>query len=253
MTDKSAVGTRIVVPIDLYGIPPGVLQNLVSIAHNLKCDLLGLILEDVRLQQAATLPFTTEIILDSGRERNLQLAQIERRHSQTTGDTRASLLELAGKQQVKLVFEQAVGLRTRGALASEHPGDLFIPPRERWRVAQLRTRPRVPRMVLLLSGGERDARLLQAAQTLIEAGQVGQVYQLTLGHGRPPDAGALTPRPGSVICHGSIGVTPAAIIGLLRGSPYDLLILPRDALAGIPAALVEQALEESPGQVLIVS
>jgi hypothetical protein len=252
MADKHGRGSTILVPIDLYGIAPVVLKNLVSIAHSLDCGLLGLVLQDGRLQRAATLPFTTEIVRDSGRERGLLPASVEQHHSRIARDIRSSLHALASKEQVKLEFDQAVGSRLRGVLSRGHEWNVFIPPRSRWQVATLVTRVAIPRAGVLLTGGDYDVKVLQVAQTLMEAGQVGDIYQLTWGGLSEENSGELLPGRGSVIACTSIGASDSAIVSLLRHCPYDLLILPRDCLNGLSPLLVEQVLDQSPGQVLLV-
>ena len=69
--NESGLRRCILVPIDLHGINRSTLETLVRIASLLDRKVLGLLLEDIRLQQVADLPFTTEITLDSGRERIL--------------------------------------------------------------------------------------------------------------------------------------------------------------------------------------
>ena len=59
MTSEPARRRTILVPIDLHGINRGTLETLVRIARQLDQGLLGLLLEDIRLQQVADLPFTT--------------------------------------------------------------------------------------------------------------------------------------------------------------------------------------------------
>ena len=72
MTADLVAHRSILVPIDLQGIGRDTLETLVRIARLLDRGLLGLLLEDIRLQQVADLPFTTEITLIGGRERSLR-------------------------------------------------------------------------------------------------------------------------------------------------------------------------------------
>ena len=88
---------------------------------------------------------------------------------------------------------------------------------------------------------------------LEEAGLVGDVY--VLFSGRPdPDLLAALLR-GKAHCHLQAGIRldATSLTGLIRRSPYDLLIIPRDALANIPDHALDAALEEAGGQVMIVS
>jgi hypothetical protein len=245
-------GTTILVPIGLHGMTPMVLKSLVNIAHNLNRNLLGLELKDERLQRAATLPFTTEIVLDSGRERGLLPTQLEARHSQVARDTRAGLLTLARQAQVKLVFEEVVGTRLPELLARYGQLDVFIPPRRRWQMVLQRARVAIPRVAALLTGGAVDDRVMQAAQALVDTGQVGELYPLTAGN-LGAKAAELRPGRTRVLPCANIGRAADALERLLRQSPYDLLILPRDCLQQLPPAMAEQVLSTSPGQLLLVT
>ncbi len=252
MKNDAETGTTILVPIDLYGITPVVLKSLVGIARDLNSSLLGLELKDERLQQAATLPFTTEIVLDSGRERGLLPTQLEARHSRAARDTRAGLLTLARQAQVKLVFEQVTGTRLPDLLARYGQLDVFIPPRRRWQLTRQRARVAIPRVAVLLTGGAGDTRVLQAAQALVDTGEVGELYPLTTGN-LGAKAAELRPGRTRVLPCASIGHAAGAVERLLRQSPYDLLILPRDCLQQLPPAMAEQILSSSPGQLLLVN
>lgn len=253
MGNNAKDNATILVPIDLHGIAPAVLKNLVSIARNLNRDLLGLVLGDARLSQAAALSFTTEIILDSGRERGLLPAYVEQCHGQITGGTRASLLQLANQAQVRLAFDEATGSRLSGLMSRYTQLDLFIPPRRRWRVTAPLRRAAIPRLAVLLTGGACDDRVLQTAQALVDAGLVAEVYELTAGDRASINPAALKSGPAKVVSRNRISQSASDIINLLDQSAYDLLILPRDCLQPLSPALTEQALGGSPSQLLLVS
>ena len=99
---------RILVPIDLHGIHREALEQLVRIARQLNRDLLGLLLEDIRLQRVAELPFTTEITLSGGRERSLLSEQLTERHSLVTTDARKLLNELADRDRGRRLFGRRI-------------------------------------------------------------------------------------------------------------------------------------------------
>jgi len=246
---------RILIPIDLHGIHREALETLVRIARQLDRDLIGLLLEDMRLQQVAELPFTTEITLSGARERSLLRDHLSQRHSMVTADARRLLNELAERDRVRLSFEYAVGHRLHSALEREEALDIFFPARQRWHViAARRIRgPAIRRLGIMLCQGERDERVLATAHTLLEAGLVGDVYVTSR---RPPQLEQLEPlyRPGSRICiQSNLEAGPAAVTRLIRQSPYDLLLLPREALQDIPAEELDTALEKSGGQVLVIN
>ena len=247
---------RILIPIDLHGIQRDALETLVRIARQLDRDLLGLLLEDVRLQRVAELPFTTEITLNGGRERSLLRDHLSQRHSWVATDARRLLNELADRDRIRLSFEHAEGHRLHSALERGEEIDIYFPARQRWRVIATRTvrkgRP-IQRLGLVLAQGERDALLLATANALLEAGLVGDVYVLTP---RPPTPEQLQPlyRPGARVCvQSNFALDPTALTRLIRLCPYDLLLLPRECLAGIKPEALDDALEKSGGQVLVIN
>lgn len=246
----------ILVPIDLHGIHREAVETLVRIARQLDRDLLGLVLEDLRLQQVADLPFTTEIMLSGGGERSLLRDHLSQRHSLVTTDARRLLHELAERDRVRLQFENAAGHRLHSALEREGELDIFFPARQRWHVVaahRAASGPPIRRLGVLLSHGDEDSHVLATARALLEAGLVGDVY--VIAH-RPPSQEQLRPlyRPGNRICvQSNLEREPAAITHLIRHSPYDLLLVSRACLSGIAPEILDAALEKSGGQVLVVN
>jgi hypothetical protein len=246
---------RILLPIDLHGVSRGTLETLVRIARQLDRSLLGLLLVDLRLQQAADLPFTTEITLSGARERSLLRDHLSQRHSLVSRDTRQLLGELARRNSVQLTFEDAAGHRLHTALEREERLDIFFPPRQRWQLlssASSIAPALIPRLGLVLPASGQAGPLLETAQTLLSAGLVGEVYVLS---DHSPGTGQLQGlyRPGHRICvQSNFALNPLALAGLIRHSPYDLLLIPRDLLKAVPGATLDAALEKSGGQVLVV-
>lgn len=252
----SEVRRRILIPIDLHGIHREALETLVRIARQLDRDLLGLLLEDIRLQRVAELPFTTEITLTGARERSLQRDHLSQRHSLVITDARRLLNELADRDRVRLSFEYAAGHRLHSALEREEEMDIYFPARQRWHVVaarRLRSGPPIRRLGLVLAQGERDALIIATAHALLEAGLVGDVYVLSP---RPPSPEQLQPlyRPGCRVCvQSNFELNPAGMTRLIRLSPYDLLLLPRECLGEVKAEALDDALEKSGGQVLVIN
>ena len=246
---------RILLPIDLHGISPGTLETLVHIARQLDRSLLGLLLVDLRLQQVAELPFTTEITLSGGHERSLLRDHLSQRHSLVTRDTRQLLADLARRNSVQLSFEDAAGHRLHTALEREEQLDIFFPPRQRWQLVPGGapvSAALIPRLGLVLPAGELAGTLVATAHRLLLAGLVGEVYVLS---DHAPQPGQLHDlyRPGHRICvQSNFALNPLALAGLIRHSSYDLLLIPRGLLQQIPAATLDAALEKSGGQVLAV-
>ncbi len=244
----------ILVPIDLHGINRRSLETLVRIARQLDRALLGLLLEDIRLQRVADLPFTTEISLSGAGERKLLRDALTRRHSQVNMATRRLLHELAERDRVALSFEDAEGSRWHTALQREGAIDIFFPARQSWHTApEYRYGAPVRRLGILLSETGLDEKLLDIAALLLKAGLVQDSYILC---SRPPVPEALQnlyQQGHQVRIQSNIKATPPMVTKLIQQSPYDLLLLNRDSLNGIPPGLLDASLDKSGSQVLVVN
>ena len=256
MTTELATRRCILVPIDLHGISRDTLETLVRIARLLDRALLGLLLEDIRLQQVADLPFTTEITLSGGRERSLLRDHLSQRHSLVSTDTRRLLNDLAHRDRVELTFENAAGSRLHTALERDGQLDIFFPARQRWQlVAARQPAPGTPirRLGIVLARAPQDQQVLETARLLQQAGLVAELYVISAGPLERKQLDILY-RPGSRICvQANLKCDPATISRLIRQSAYDLLLLPGACVKDIPAEVLESALDKAGGQVLVVN
>jgi len=240
----------------LHGINRSSLETLVRIARQLDQRLLGLLLEDIRLQQVADLPFTTEITLSGGRERSLLRDHLSQRHSLVSSDTRRLLKELATRNRVELTFEDAAGTRWRTVLERDGHLDIFFPARQRYHPTVIGSTVKseiIPRLGIVLPPDQPCEKVMSTAAALVASGLVGDVYVLSR---RPPLPEQLHElyRPGhQVRLHSNFSCGAAAVAGLLRQSPYDLLLLPRECLQNIAPEALEAALDKSGGQVLVIN
>jgi len=256
MNAESAGRRSILVPIDLHGVSRGDLETLVRIARQLDRKLLGLLLEDLRLQRVADLPFATEITLGSGRERSLRREQLSQRHSLVSDTTRRELNELAHRDRVELVFETATGDRLHSALQRDGHLDIFFPARQRWRllaVSRPVQRHAIRRLGIVLADTGQDQKVLDCARLLQQAGLVGELYVIA---NRALERSRLESlyRPGSRICiQANLHCSPANISRLIHQSAYDLLLVPGDCLRGMEPPVLEAALEKSGSQVLVIN
>ncbi len=256
MTTEAGKPRSILIPIDLYGVNRDALETLVRIASQLHCSLLGLLLEDIRLQRVADLPFATEITLIGGQERSLLRDHLSQRHTLVTTDTRRLLNELADRNRVELHFENAAGTRLHTALERDGQLDIFFPARQRWQLVAA-TQPRsgraIRRLGIVLARSRQDRNVVETTRMLLQAGLVADVYVLSVG---PLDRAQeeILYRPGCRICvQANLKCDPTTITSLIRKSPYDLLLLPRDCLRGIEPEVIDAALEKSGGQVLVIN
>lgn len=252
-----APGRRsIVVPISLYGINADTLRALVRIAHQLDSSLLGLLLEDIRLHQAAALPFATEISLGSGRERSFSGSQQSSSLKFRGDDTRRRLHDLALQGQVELAFENLGAAHLHSILERNGQRDIFFPARHRWQLQANRpgfNPPLLRRLGVVLTNATQDPRVLRVAQTLMQTGLVAELYLISAGSPSQSQLEMLY-RPGARICvQSDLEPGPAAITSLIRQAGYNLLLLPRDALRGIPPELLDAALDQAGSQVLVIN
>lgn len=250
MTTESLSHRNILVPIDLHGVSRASLETLVHIAGQLDRGLLGLLLEDMRLQQVADLPFTTEITLSRGEERSLQREQLSRRHSLVNSNTRRLLKELANRDRVELVFENVTGNRLQTPFTRDGQLDIFFPVRQRWQLTPAR---HIRRLGIVLAGSAQDNMVLETTRLLQKAGLAREVYVISPGALDPSQLDSLY-HPDSRICvQANLHCNPATISQLIRQSAYDLLLLPRDCLRGIAPEVLEAALDKASAQVLVIN
>lgn len=256
MATELVTRRSILVPIDLHGISRQDLETLVRIARQLNRGLLGLLLEDIRLQQVADLPFTTEITLSGARERSLLRDHLSQRHSLVSSDTRRLLDDLAQRDRVALSFENAAGSRLHSALERDGQLDIFFPARQRWRrTVAVKQAPGkvIKRLGIALTRSRQDRDVLETARLLQQAGLVGELYVVSAAPLEKAQLDSLY-RPGSRICvQANLHCDPATILRLICQSGYDLLLLPRDSLQGIAPDVLENALDRSGTQVLVIN
>ncbi len=250
---ESAPRPAILLPIDLRGVDPRALESIVDIARRLDRNLLGLFLEDPRLQQIADLPFTTEIVLSSGRERGLERRALSQRQSKISTDIRHRLDDLARRYRVGLNYEHGAGTRGHSVLQRPGPVDIFFPPRRSWR-SHFRSglAPAIPRLGLLLQGDQSDRYTTAVAAGLLKGGLARDVYLMCAAVSeaqlRELDLA------GSRICvQSGLQLQPQTVLALIRQSSCQLLLVPRNLLQGIDAGLLDAALDASSSEVLVIN
>ncbi|MBN7795451.1 hypothetical protein [Parahaliea mediterranea] len=253
MSDRQPANT-IVLPIDLYGVRRPVLEALVRIAGQLDCRLLGLIVDDPRLQRVADLPFTTEIVLAGGTEREFLPQQVRARFARISRQTQRLLDELATHNRVGLSYEAVSGAGLQAVLQRGERLNLFLPGRVGGPARPAgAARVAIPRLGLLLGVAGYDAAIVAMARALVGAAMVGAVYVLSPRAPEPSRLQGLGQRGIRPHLLHQDDLSPAGVLALIRRSGYDLLILPRAALEGISPDAFEHALASARGQLLVVS
>ncbi|WP_133126065.1 hypothetical protein [Pseudohalioglobus lutimaris] len=246
---------HILLPIDLHQIGRDKLENVMRIARSLERGVLGLMLEDLQLQQVADLPFTTEITLSGARERSLLRDHLSQRCHRINAGTRQLLLELAGSNEVELSFEEASGHRLHCALERNGGQDIFFPPRHQRqhpRQARHRTRFAIERLGLVLPSREQGQRVMTIAASLLRAGLVGQVHAVAGGDVSITELAALPLQGHRLVVRTDLELTSDNILLLIRRSPYDLMLIPRGCLEPVAPGELDAALALASGQVMVV-
>jgi hypothetical protein len=250
---EPALRRAILLPIDLHGVDPGSLESLVDIARRLDRNLLGLFLDDPRLQQIADLPFSTEIVLSSGRERGLERRALNQRRDKISTDIRRRLDDLARRYRVGLDFELGAGTRGRSVLQQQAPVDIFFAPRRSWR-SHFRSRlaPAIPRLGLLLQGDQSDRYTTAAAVNLLRARMARDVCLMCAAIGQE-QLRALNLTGSRVCVQSGLQFKPQTVLALIRQSSCQLLLVPRNLLQGIDARQLDAALDASSSEVLVIN
>ena len=256
MTTKQPEPRSILVPIDLHGVNRHTLEILVHIARQLDRQLLGLLVEDSRLQQVADLPFTTEISLSSGQEKSLLRDHLSQRHSLVSADARRLLHELAQRYKVALSFEDVAGARWQSALQRDGQLDIFFPARQRGYDSgehYASSVNAIKRLGVVLPQSQVDSNVTSVAATLVAAGLVGDIYILSNRPPLPEQLHDLYRQGHQVRLQTNFCCNAVNLGALIRQSQYDLLLIPRECLQEIPTELLEAALDKSSGQILVIN
>ncbi len=251
MTDAAAP-REICVAIDPWGIRLGSLEIAVLIAERLNAGLRGLLVGDQLLHQVAQLPFTTEVLVHTGEERNLaqeSLTSSQHKNLQLI----AKMLEQATRaRQVSFRLEVDRDILPLGVLLRQQQ-DLFLPARRR-----PATPPRklggirqLPAVKWVYDGSPASQHCLALLEQLIAAGITRTVY-LIGQRAVPSQVLADLSARGARVCWVNCGAGLDILRQLTRGPEADLILLPASFSELIGDARVEDINRFSSCPMLVV-
>jgi hypothetical protein len=238
----------ILVPVDDFGVDIGALTLLVNTAAQLGRPLRIVLLENPRLYDAATLPFTREITLVGEEERDLEARLLRRRGSAARNRARSQLLELATRQQVALAFENRAAERLSCVFGPGTDADSWLSRRPAFAARHIAPTA----LGIVLAGVPGDEAAVAVAHRLAERGAYRDLY---VHSNQPWPRAALSElRSPSLRMHPlpATALDAPALLRLLRRLHNELLIMPRELLLGLKPLEVEQALDRAEGQLLLV-
>jgi len=102
------------------------LQTAITLASQLRAELIGLLIEDVELLRSARLPFAREIAAESGEERLFTTDYIERALRAWSAEVQAQLVREAQKAHIKCTFRTVHNRRIETLLSETGESNLLI-------------------------------------------------------------------------------------------------------------------------------
>jgi len=246
----------ILVPIDIYGVSRTTLEVLVRVAERLQASLFGLILEDPRLQKAATLPFAREIVMATGLEREFYMDSLMRLQQSLSRDVRRLFDELAAPGKIELKLETSSAGRSLKSLMREGM-DLYLPTRRRWPRSSAMlpgARPRcLRRLGLFYDRSPQARRALEIGLALVRDGLVREVGLIASGPVPLTDVATFADVGVRTFVHRLAVDCQQEVADLFRRSAFDLVLVPRNLLLPLATDTLEAALEETASEILILA
>jgi len=254
---------RVVVAMEQGEPNRAALELAARVAARRGCELVGLVVEDLRLLQAADLPVTHLVQRVGGLVAQFSSVELERAFRVTARQAQSSLLEVSQRLRIRHSFQVQRGPSPGDLLLSCGGGDLIVVgwggragAREATvaTLQQLSEHAHCPLLVVrwaappsrpvtavfegsgrpLAAGGEmasvegRPLRVLTAGRDPQAARRLDQaVAALTYAVGQP------------VLIHRLDELTPAQLAAYLAGAPGDILVLERATLRAHGLALTE--------------
>lgn len=166
------------IAIDPHGISRASLNTAIILAERFKIGLFGLFISDDRLHRVAQLPFTTEVVISTGEERELLAEAVELVNQRSLMAIRNLFEQIALPQKQRFRLEvSSAGLSLR--LLLENRQDLFLPARKkRFRTANQQSLEPLKRVKWVYDGSEACERARLLLLELVHAGMTQEVLLL---------------------------------------------------------------------------
>ena len=219
---------RILLALDACGISAELMEHVVAMAARMQADVDGLFVEDEGLLRAAALPFVREVAT-TGRERVLEIRQVQAASDEAAAVASRLLAELAARRQVRWSFSSRSGLRLRAALEAGTDADVLLPARR----LPMAGAP-FARVSLLADDSPQAERALGVVRALAVNGHVREVLLVSRA-ARPARAHRQLAELGlRVYVQGGGADEPATLLREMSGASADGLVI-------VPRHLVETA------------
>ena len=124
--NREARVLQILLALDAASENQDALESAITLAAQLRAELIGLFVEDIELLRSAQLPFTSEVVADSGEERSFTSNHIEKSLRAWTNQMQALLTKEAQKANIKCSFRTVKGRHIDTLLSETGEYNLLI-------------------------------------------------------------------------------------------------------------------------------
>ncbi len=250
-------------PLHGHRISESGLKALVWLAARLKANLMGLVIENQTLFEAAELPFTTEVSVATGEERELFSEPLRRRHSRLPGMLEDLFKRLTAQSGVafKLVFSAQDGYRfddgaTIAQTLLDLRRDVYFPAARTTRGADSRmggpsAETWYRRVKLFYDASPAAERAIQTLHALVGSDKTTDIVLVSEGNLALALLESLSGRGTRVAVQHLSGEIGPAVQTALRHPSCELLILPAPLARRVPPNRFDEWVFRGPTPVLV--
>ena len=123
---REAKVLQILLTLDAASQNQDAMESAITLATQLRAELIGLFIEDIELLRSAQLPFNSEVVADSGEERSLTSNHIEKSLHAWANQMQTLLTREAKKANIKCSFRTVKGRRIETLLSETNEYNLLI-------------------------------------------------------------------------------------------------------------------------------